>query len=189
MAPTAGISTRCCKARSITGAATTQNAQLPTNGSGFISSLESGYPIPVPLGPRFVLEPQAQIIWQEVSFNTANDGLGSVALGSTSGWTGRLGLRGQWTITGQNEPVWQPYVGVNFWQDWGAQATTTFLPLDQVPLVNEATRTEFLGGVTAKLDARLSVYAQGSYQLAIAPLNEGISRNGFQGDIGFRYTW
>ena len=127
-----------------------------------------------------MLEPQAQIIWQEVSFNTANDGLGSVALGSTSGWTGRLGLRGQWTITGQNVPVWQPYVGVNFWQDWGAQATTTFLPLDQVPLINEATRTEFLGGVTAKLDARLSVYAQGSYQLAIAPLNEGISRNGFQ---------
>ena len=43
--------------------------------------------------------------------------------------------------------------------------------------------------MTAKLNARLSFYAQGSYQLAIAPLNEGISRNGFQADIGFRYTW
>ena len=83
--------------------------------------------------------------------------------------------------------MWQPYVGINLWQDWGAQATTTFLPIDQVPLSEEATRVEFLGGVTAKLNTRLSFYAQGSYQTAIAP--EGISRNGFQGDIGFRYAW
>jgi outer membrane autotransporter protein len=76
------------------GNAMTQFASLPINGSGFISSLEAGYPIPLPLGPLFVLEPEAQIIWQQVSFNQANDGLGPVALGTTSGATGRLGLRG-----------------------------------------------------------------------------------------------
>ena len=47
-----------------TGNATTQFANLATDGSGFIASLEAGYPIPLPLGPRFVLEPQAQILWQ-----------------------------------------------------------------------------------------------------------------------------
>ena len=73
------------------GNAITQFANLPINGSGFISSLEGGYPIPLPLGPRFVLEPQAQIIWQQVSFNQANDGLGPVGLGTTSGPTGRVG--------------------------------------------------------------------------------------------------
>ena len=36
------------------GNAITQFANLPINGSGFISSLEGGYPIPLPLGPRFV---------------------------------------------------------------------------------------------------------------------------------------
>ena len=51
------------------GNAITQFANLPINGSGFISSLEGGYPIPLPLGPLFVLEPQAQIVWQQVSFN------------------------------------------------------------------------------------------------------------------------
>ena len=35
-----------------------------------------------------------QILWQHISFNQANDGLGQVALGTTSGATGRLGLRG-----------------------------------------------------------------------------------------------
>ena len=40
----------------------------PPTGLGFMSSLEAGYPMPLPLGPRFVLEPQAQIIWQKVTF-------------------------------------------------------------------------------------------------------------------------
>jgi outer membrane autotransporter protein len=65
------------------GGARTQFAKLTTDGWGFISSLEAGYPIPVLwLGPGFVLEPQAQILWQQVSFNSGNDGLGDVALGS-----------------------------------------------------------------------------------------------------------
>jgi outer membrane autotransporter protein len=169
------------------GNATTQFAQLPTNGSGFISSLEAGYPIALPLGPHFVLEPQAQIIWQRVSFNDANDGLGPVGLGTTSGPTGRLGLRGQWTVDGDNGIRWQPYVGVNVWRGWGAEATTSF-GIDQVQLIESATRTEVLGGITAKLDSRLSFYAQGGYQFAIDQANDS-SRSGAQGNIGLRYTW
>jgi len=54
------------------GSATTQFAQLPTDGHGFISSLEAGYPIPLPFGPHFVLEPQAQMR-QQVTFDDANE--------------------------------------------------------------------------------------------------------------------
>src|SRR5262249_560930 len=47
------------------GSASTQFARLTTDGGGFISSLEAGYPIPMSwFGPGFVLEPQAQILWQ-----------------------------------------------------------------------------------------------------------------------------
>ncbi|WP_146686628.1 autotransporter outer membrane beta-barrel domain-containing protein [Bradyrhizobium canariense] len=169
------------------GNATTQFADLPTNGSGFIASLEAGYPIPLPLGPRFVLEPQAQIIWQQVTFDDANDGLGPVGLGSTSGPTGRLGLRGQWTIEGRNGILWQPYIGVNVWRGWGAEATTNF-GIDQVQLIESSTRTEVLGGVTARLNNRLSLYAQGSYLFAIDQTNES-SHGGAQGNIGVRYSW
>ena len=66
------------------GAASTQFARLATTGFGFLSSLETGYPIHLPVfGPGFVLEPQAQIVWQRVSFDDANDGLGR------SGWAPR----------------------------------------------------------------------------------------------------
>ncbi|WP_239499303.1 autotransporter domain-containing protein [Paraburkholderia tuberum] len=70
----------------------------------------------MPLGPGFVLEPQMQVIWQHVGLNEANDGLGPVDPGSTSGVTGRLGL---WTIERAGGDVWQPYVRTNLWRDWG----------------------------------------------------------------------
>jgi outer membrane autotransporter protein len=172
------------------GSATTQFANLPITGSGVVTSLEAGYPIPLSwFGPRFVLEPQGQIIWQQVTFNDANDNLGPVGLGTTSGVTGRLGLRGQWTVTGANGMVWQPYVRANVWRDWGAEANTTF-GIDQVPLIEQATRIEFGGGVTAKLGTSLSVFAQGGYQFATSESGTfGFRRDSVKGDIGVRYTW
>jgi outer membrane autotransporter protein len=170
------------------GSAVTQFANLPINGSGLISSLEGGYPIPLPLGPRFVLEPQAQIIWQQVTFGQANDGLGPVALGTTSGPTGRVGLRGVWTVDGYNGQVWQPYARANLWRDWGAEATTLFAS-DPVPLIEDATRLEFAGGVTAKLGGGVSLYAQAGYQFAVLQGGENTVRNGITGDFGVRMAW
>jgi outer membrane autotransporter protein len=171
------------------GSATTQFANLPITGSGIATSLEAGYPIPLPwFGPRFVLEPQGQIIWQQVSLKDASDGLGPVGLGTTSGATGRLGLRGQWTIAGPNGQVWKPYVRANVWRDWDAEATTNF-GIDPVPLIERATRLEFAAGVTAKLGANWSLYAQGGYQFAAGEPNNGIRRDGVKGDFGVRYSW
>ena len=49
------------------GSASTQFAKLNTDGTGFIGSLEGGYPFSWPqLGPGFVIEPQGQILWQKV---------------------------------------------------------------------------------------------------------------------------
>ncbi|AIP33886.1 outer membrane autotransporter barrel domain protein [Paraburkholderia xenovorans LB400] len=169
------------------GEATTQSARLPTTGDGFVTSLEAGYPVPLPLGPRFVLEPQIQVLWQRVSFDQENDGLGPVDLGSTTGTTGRLGLRGQWTIDGDHGQVWQPYGRVNLWHDWGGRATTLF-GVDQVPLRDAATRLEFAAGVTAKATLRLSLYAQAGYQFAVGA-GENSRRQGVQGNLGLRYTW
>jgi outer membrane autotransporter protein len=171
------------------GSASTQFASLPTKGTGFVSSLEGGYPIPLPVfGPGFELEPQAQIIWQQVSFDNANDGLGPVGLGTTSGATGRLGLRGKWTIVGDNGELYQPYVRANVWRDWDAQATTTF-GIDQVPLNEQATRLEFAGGLTARINDHFSVYGQAGYQFAVSQTTAGVARNAVMGDVGVRYQW
>jgi outer membrane autotransporter protein len=170
------------------GNATTQFARLPTNGTGFISSLEAGYPIPLAwLGPRFVLEPEGQFIWQRVWFDEANDGLGPVGLGTTSGASGRLGLRGKWTIDDPAGRVWQPFVLVNLWRDWGAEATTMF-GIDSVPLLERATRLELAGGLSAKILPGLSLYAQAGYQFAVRGTDGG-RRDGVRGNFGVHWTW
>jgi outer membrane autotransporter protein len=168
------------------GNATTQFAKLPTSGTGFISSLETGYPIPLPwFGPGFVLEPEGQILWQHVSFNNADDGLGPVALGTTSGASGRLGLRGKWTISDSAGRVWQPYVLANLWRDWGANVNTMF-GIDSVPLIEQATRVEFAGGLSAKIFAGFSLYAQAGYQFSTSSQQR---REGVKGDFGVHYSW
>jgi outer membrane autotransporter protein len=71
---------------------------------------------------------------------------------------------------------------------WGAGAATTFARSSvEVPLLEHATWLEFAGGVTYKLNPGLSFYAQAGYQFAVAPGN--ISRDGFAGDLGLRFTW
>jgi outer membrane autotransporter protein len=169
------------------GNATTQFAQLPLKGTGFAASLETGYPIPLPLGPGFALEPQAQIIWQRVAFDDANDGLGPVGLGTTSGPIGRLGLRGQWNIEGRNGMLWQPYAGVNYWRSWGAEASTSF-GIDQVQLLENMQTVEAFVGITGKLDKTFSVYAQLGYQFDVgSTINAG--PQGAKGTAGIRYSW
>jgi hypothetical protein len=53
-------------------------------------------------------------------------------------------------------------------------------------MIEEATRLEFPGGVTAKLGGGVNLYAQAGYQFA---LDGAFIRNGVQGDIGLRYVW
>jgi len=171
------------------GAASTQFASLATTGFGFVSSLETGYPIRLPMfGLGFVLEPQAQIVWQRVSFDDANDGLGEVALGTTSGANGRIGLRGKWSIVGDSGQVWQPYVRANLWRDWGAQATAVFSGADLVPLLEQATRLQLGGGVSVRMNANVSFYANADYQFAVGDTDGG-RRDGIRGAAGVRYTW
>ena len=169
-----------------TGTAKTEFASLPISGNGFIASLEGGYPIALAFGPQFVLEPQAQILWQKVSFSNAFDGLGPVALGSSTGTTGRLGVRAKWTILTADGQVWQPYGRLNLWHDWNGRAATTFATTP-VPLDAASTQLELAVGFTGKLKNRLSVYGQFGYQFDIAHSHG--SHRGVLGDAGVRYTW
>jgi outer membrane autotransporter protein len=171
------------------GAASTQFASLATTGFGFLTSLETGFPVRLPMfGPGFVLEPQAQIVWQRVSFDDANDGLGDVALGTTSGASGRIGLRGRWTIVSDSGQVWQPYVRANLWRDWGARATTTYSGVDLVPLLEQANRLQLGGGLSVRMNANVSFYANADYQFAVGDTDGG-RRDGIRGAAGVRYTW
>ena len=178
---------------SYNGRATTQYDTLPTKGTGIIGSLEFGYPIALPqLGSSFVLEPQAQAIWQHTNFGPTQDSASEIQLGSTNGTTGRLGLRGKWQITTDGGQVWSPYVTTNFWRDWGGRSATVFGAtannFDTAPMVPQATRAELEGGVTAKLLSRLMAYGSIGYEHQLGN-GTNAQREGFNGQVGLRYTW
>ena len=171
------------------GSASTQFARLDTDGTGFIASLEGGYPFAWPqFGPGFVLEPQGQILWQKVSFRHDYDGLGDVALGDTTGPSGRIGLRTKWTIVTAGGQVWQPYLRANLWRDWGAEANTVYSGTDIVPLASQVTMLELGGGLTGRINANVSVFANVDYEFAVGA-GENEKRNGVRGAFGARYTW
>jgi outer membrane autotransporter protein len=170
------------------GSASTQFARLDANGTGFIASLEGGVPLALPqLGPGFVLEPQGQILWQKVSFAHADDGVGDVELGDTTGPSGRIGLRGKWTIA-VGEQVWQPYLRANLWQDWGAEVNTTYSGADVVPLQARGTQLQLGAGLTARINANVSLYANADYQFAIGNTQNNW-RSSVQGVLGAKYAW
>ena len=135
-----------------------------------------------------MLEPQGQILWQKVSFAHEYDGLGDVALGDTRGPSGRIGLRGKWTVVTGGGQVWQPYLRANLWRDWGAEADAVYSGADLVPLVSQVTRLEVGGGLTGRINASVSVFANVDYEFAVgAGQNQG--RHGVRGAFGARYSW
>lgn len=171
------------------GAASTANARLPTHAEGFLGSLELGYPFSLPQwGSRFALEPQLQGIWQQVRFSDANDGLGAVSLGNGRSKSGRIGLRGRWTLRTQSGQSWQAYLAVNVWRDWSGRTKTIYGVGQSVPLIAQASRLQLAGGVTGRLNKRLAVYIGVSYQRAIG--NTAYTRRkAVSGQAGLRYTW
>ena len=81
--------------------------------------------------------------------------------------SGRIGLRGRWTIVGDGGQVWQPYVRANLWRDWGARATATYSGVDLVSLLEQTNRLQLGGGLSVRMNANVSFYANADYQLAV----------------------
>jgi outer membrane autotransporter protein len=170
------------------GTTSTDFAHFETSGSGFISSLEGGYPIAVPqFGSGFVLEPQAQVLWQWAGFGARNDGLGPVALGTTSEGAARVGVKAKWGVMTDGGRVWQLYVRSNFWSNFGGSAATRF-GIDSVPLISQAQYMDFDAGFTAKINADLSAFTNVGYQFAVGDSGGG-RRDGVKGTAGLRYQW
>jgi outer membrane autotransporter protein len=95
-----------------------------------------------------------------------------------------VGLLAESTTVTAGGRLRQPYVRANLWQDLGAPASTSCASGSRsVPLNEAATRLEFAGGLTGKINANWSLFAQASYRFSVGSAN--ISRNDFTGDVGF----
>jgi outer membrane autotransporter protein len=63
-----------------------------------------------------------------------------------------------------------------------------FSGADLVPLLEQATRLQLGGGVSLRMNANVSLYANADYQFAVGDTDGG-RRDGVRGAAGVRYAW
>ena len=162
--------------------------QISPDGFGVGLSLETGYPLQ--LGGGWIVEPQAQLIYQSISLDSRYDGAAQVRFSDVQSLAGRIGARlsRTWTLDAENGPkqinVW---ARANLWNEFLGNPKTWFSSADGfVPFHSEmkGAWTQLGGGVTAQLNGNVALYADASYNIG-----HGGDRRSWDGKVGVRVNW
>jgi outer membrane autotransporter protein len=151
---------------------------VDVNGTGIALSLEGGYPLA--LTETWTLEPQAQVIWQNLSLDDQNDGFSEVSFGGDDGVTGRVGLRLQGAFP-TGGMLLQPYLKANLWHEFDGDDEVSF-DGDVITTGRGTTALELGAGIIAELNPTVSVYAAAGYTMDVA----GEDYEAVDGTLGFR---
>ena len=135
--------------------------KLNINGHAWTASVESGYPISV--SERWTVEPQAQLIAQKVSLDSANDSISHVTYDAQVELTGRLGVRLEGSFTGSSARLLQPYAQVNLWHGDSGRDTLTFDGVDSIKTDYRYTSLQLETGLVAQVNAALSLHGGVQY--------------------------
>lgn len=156
--------------------------KIDNEGHVVTLSAEVGYPIAV--AANWVVEPQAQAIYQKVSLDSQDDGISHVAFDSDSAWTGRVGarLKGRYEVSGR--PL-EPYLRANLWHSFSATDTVTFDHVDQIESQQRSSSADLGIGVIVSLAESVSVYAGIDYTSNI----DSNQQRGTFGNLGLRVSW
>ena len=93
-----------------------RGVKLDLDGHAVSLSLETGYPIAV--SNHWQIEPQAQLIAQRVSMDSASDGISTVGFETQDYLKARVGARIKGAYSVNNMPV-EPYIRANLWRSFG----------------------------------------------------------------------
>ena len=135
------------------GASSVQGAQLRTQGTGFTGSLEGGGRWNV---DKFLISPQAQIVYDAIGMNNATDAYGQVNFNKSEMTRGRLGLlAGHKDVIGST-PVFA-YLRASYWSIFNAGTSTTIASLYGVnPITFQSQANSRWMTVDAELNARIT---------------------------------
>lgn len=162
--------------------------RLKTRGWGLTASLEAGYPID--LGSGWRIEPQAQIIYQHVSFEGGKDRFGQVSYDGADGLHVRLGTRltRNWSLSGTSALT--TWVRANLWHSFDTSAGAEFKNLSGAYPVAFATDpggtwAQIGLGASAQISDNVSLFASADYNIRLAS-QKG---QGAGGRLGLTVRW
>jgi autotransporter family porin len=161
---------------------------LSTNGAGFAASLEGGYPIR--FGGGFTIEPQAQVVYQNVSLSDSGDSAAQVRFDNIDSLAARAGVRiaETWALdAGPNPRLVTAWVRPNLWREFRGDPVTAFSSATGfVPFHADlgGNWAEINVGVSTTVNRTTALYANASYQTGL----DGRSF-AYDGKLGIRMNW
>ena len=163
-------------------------AAMETDGWGFAASLEGGYPFKLSGG--WIIEPQAQVVYQTIGLDDTSDRAASVKFSDIDSLAARIGVRfaNTWKMGAASQPsLVTTWFRPNLWQEFLGDPTTAFSSATGLIPFRAHLGGEWLelnGGITAQIDRTTSLFANASYQLGL----DGRS-DAWDGKIGLRVNW
>ncbi|MGF6090850.1 autotransporter domain-containing protein [Pseudomonas sp. 18173] len=159
-----------------------QGTRRATEGSAVTLSVEGG--IPIGLGEKWVIEPQAQLINQRITLDTPYAGSGNASSTDLTSWSGRVGahLKGSYDINGL--PV-EPYVRTNLWHTVYTGNSVTLDQVDKISSSRNSTTVELGLGLVARVTPTVSFYVSADYSSDV----DDNDLNGLIGSLGVRMRW
>lgn len=162
--------------------------QSRTDGWGYAASLEAGVPFTLSEGWR--LEPQAQIVYQQVKMDDTADALALYDYRKSDALWGRLGLRmtNQWAReSGLSNMVWARF---NVWHDFGRDAEVRVSNLggqNVTPLFTSLGGTWGQGqlALSSEMARNVSAFASADYSFSL----DKMKSDAFGGRIGLKFVW
>ncbi len=157
-----------------------------TETTGYTWSLETGYPIT--LRESWLVEPQAQIVYQNVRVDGTQDQYSSVDWDEGVAWTGRFGARLQYTRRDSRGILWQPYGRINLWHAFSGKDSV--LLGQSGPAIESRfghTALEVGGGLTARVSTNVSLYGQASHRWTVD--GDRSRQTATEAALGLRINW
>ncbi|WP_433771106.1 autotransporter outer membrane beta-barrel domain-containing protein [Pseudomonas putida] len=156
--------------------------KIDNEGHVVTLSAEGGYPFP--LTGDWVIEPQAQIIRQQVKLDSQDDGISRVSFDSDPTWTGRLGarLKGRYTLAGL--PA-EPYLRANLWHTLSGTDTVTFASSTDIDTEQRASWADLGVGLDLTVARNVSLYANVDYSRNI----DSNQQRATAANLGVRISW
>ncbi|WP_338580721.1 autotransporter outer membrane beta-barrel domain-containing protein [Pseudomonas sp. MAG733B] len=164
------------------GSHSDRGLKIDNDGHALTLSVEAGYPFA--MANNWVIEPQAQIIHQQIDLDSQDDGVSRVSFDSDPALTGRFGarLKGRYDVSGL--PL-EPYLRANLWHTFTGTDTVTFAGTTDIDTEQRTSWADLGIGAILTLAPSVSVYANADYSSNI----DSNQQRGMAGNLGIRLSW
>lgn len=159
--------------------------QIDVKGFGMLGSVETGYAIP--LSARFTVEPQAQLVAQDLKLADVRIPNAGLVQHGTATLTARLGARLVGTVL-MGETRAKPYLLANLWKQFGSADRATFSGGVGDTVFNTRTSSRYGqtgAGFTVPLRTNMTAYGEGDYSFMLDH-RQAATEHAVSGSVGMK---